>query len=785
MPRKPKESDAPPFKGFFESNVTEMPDDVGPLQGEGLAVEGGDVVIEIGEPVADTPTSDEAPGEFDDNLAEKLDATERVNLGEELKELVQVDLQSREKWEARMIEGLEIIGLEDVPDDATAFEGAARASYPGIAEAMVQFQARSAEEIMPPEGPVKGSVIGKPSAELEDRAQRVQEYMNYQLTEEDDEYYAETDTMLLYLPYAGSAFKKVAPDPLTGRTRSRLVTANDFIVPYAAKSLRTAVRYTHRYSTSHNDYLRAVANGYYSFHDFDAAQPIPENTGRKLADTSDDRAETYHEDDRDLQFYEVTVDWEFEWEKLGPQAAADPEAAKRRFKLPYVITFEWETGAVVRIARCWDEEDPDCKRDVWFTHYKFLPGFGFYGLGYLHVIGGLGKAASGAIRLMLDGSATASFSGGFKTRDARIAGDMTFTPGVWRDVDMSMEELSKSFYSPPTKEPTPALFQTLELLVNSLQRFMGTTEAVVGDAKNTGPVGTTVALIEQGSKMFSGIHKRLHAAQRIEFKQIADCNYRFMAEEQYEFASREGNLTIRRDDFGPGIDVAPVGDPNIYSSVQRIALAQAVTQATTERPDLFSRKSAVKAQRNLFRALKVPDADSYFDAAEEQRCDPVTENEKIVNGTPVAVYREQDDASHLTVHKAFEQELAGYPPDVQTKAIPALQAHIAAHEVQAYRKRIEQAVLKATGIPLPPYDPNSDDHEELPPEIENQISRLIAANPAIAPPPPPPPQANPEDQAVDAEIARKDRAAEAEIARKDRAQEAELARQGLIPDIPM
>ena len=795
MPRKKQLTAEKPMPGFYESNVTEMPEETPALEAADLSTEGGDLVIDLTDefnPDTEGEEYEGTPEDFAANLAEMLTESERTTLGDQLKEFVEVDLQSRSKWEERLIEGLEIIGLEDIPDDATMFEMAARANYPGIAEAMVQFQARSAEELLPPEGPVKGSVIGKPTEQLVDRAERVEAYMNYQLTEEDDEYYAETDGLLMYLPFAGSAFRKVAPDPLTGRTRARFVTAADFIVPSWAKSLKTAPRYTHRYSTSLNDYLRAVKEGYYSFYDFDSAQPMPNRDGQKLADVSDDRQESYHEDDRDLQFYEITIDWEFEWEDKGPaDEDSDSEggaldaatAKKRRVKLPYVITFEWETGAVVRIARCWDEADPTCTRDVWFTHYKFLPGFGFYGWGYLHIIGGLGKAASGAIRLMLDASASSSISGGFKSRDARVAGNMTFSPGEWVDVDMSAEELAKSFYSPEVKSPTPALFQTLDLLVNSMQRFMGTTEAVVGDAKNTGPVGTTVALIEQGSKMFSGIHKRLHAAQRIEFKQIATCNFRYMSEEQYEFASRAGNLLIRREDFSPEIDVAPVGDPNIYSSVQRIALAQAVTAAMAERPDLFTRKASVKAYRQLFRALKVPDADDYFEGADEQRCDPVTENEKIVTGAPVAVYREQDDASHLMIHTAFLQELAGYPPEVQKRAAMALQAHIAAHQVQAYRKRVEMAMIQASGIPLPPYDPNGEDHEELPPEIENQVAKIVAGLPAIAPPPPPPPQQTPEDQAFAAEEKRKQQAFEAEERRKDEAQAAQLKRDGMIPDI--
>jgi chaperonin GroES len=266
-----------------------------------------------------------------------------------------------------------------------------------------------------------------------------------------------------------------------------------------------------------------VDAGYFVDADFAINQTFETDVGQQLADTSDDRQDSRHPDDHELHFYEMTVDWEFDWETHGKDLP---------YSLPYAITFEWETGRVVRIARVWNEADPKCKKDVWFVHYKFLPGLGFYGWGYLHLIGGLGRAAGGAMRLLLDGAAMSSLQGGFKSRDARVAGDMTFSPATWQDVDMTAEELAKSFYSPPFKEPTPALFSVFELLVQNIQRFTSTTENMVGDASNTGPVGTTIALIEQGSKVLSGIHKRLHAAARREFKLIAGSNYRYLDTEE-------------------------------------------------------------------------------------------------------------------------------------------------------------------------------------------------------------------------------------------------------------
>jgi chaperonin GroES len=768
-------------EGAFFSGVEEMPDEEPASDDEvvdGMRVsfdgEGNPEVELVDEEGAKEPTSKE----FDDNLADELSESEQVTLGMKLKEYVELDIQSRAVWEQRMLDGLEIIGLEDVPDDAVAFEGAARVNYPGIAEAMVQFQARAMDELMPPEGPVKCGVIGKSSDELEAQAERVQDYMNYQLMEEDDEYYSETDDLLLYLPYAGSAFRKVAIDPVTGRTRSRFVPASDFIVPYWAKSLKTAPRYTHRYSMPLNVYKRAVAGGFFVDADFGAqVTSTPSGTtSTKLADTSDDKTPAHHEDDRDLQFYEMTIDFDFEWETHGKNLG---------YSLPYVITFEWETGRVVRIARCWDEEDETCQKDVWFTHYKFLPGLGFYGWGYLHLIGGLGRAASGALRLLLDGSATASLQGGFKSRDARIAGDVSFSPAVWQDVDMTAEELAKSFYSPPFKEPSPALFKTLEILINGVQRFASTTEAMVGDATNTGPVGTTVALIEQGSKIFSGIHKRIHAAMRRELKMIALSNYRYMDMDEYPFDVAGGDRRIMREDFSPKVDIIPVSDPNIFSSVQRIAIAQAGVQLVDQRPDLYPREAQIRAHRAMWKALRVPDADKYLPEKQVKRLDPVSENVAMLSGIGVQVFPEQDDASHMAVHAIMEQEAMALPPDIQQKLIPALHAHMAAHFASMHRKRIEASVMQATGVPLPPFDPNNyEDNEELPPDIEAAVARAAAQ---YAPPPPAPaPQQDPEaakDEAAVRKADRDDMLAQRKAERDDMVRMAELKRDGLISDV--
>lgn len=758
--------------------MSEMPEeDLPPEVGIDPAVEfdeDGGLTLQL-EP--DQPEEEFSSREFDANLAEELDEYERIQLGEKLKELINVDLRSRSDWEQRMLKGLTVIGMQDVGRDEVAFLGAAEVTYPALAEAMIRFQANAMEELMPPEGPVKAGVVGKQTEARTARAERVQDYLNYTLMVEDDEYYWEADTKYLYLSYAGSFFQKVAPDPIIGRTRSRWIPASDFIVPAWASCLQTAPRYTHRYSMSENTFLRAVDSGFFCEADFssNSAEGEAHDLQSELGDKADEKTREYHEDDRDLQFYEITIDWDFAWDKY---------AKGKSYSLPYTITFEWETGKVVRIARCWAEEDPRCTKQVWFIHYKFLPGLGFYGWGYLHVIGGLGKAASGALRLLLDGSMTASLQGGFKARDSKIAGTVEFTPGTWVDVDMTAEDLAKQFYTPPWKEPSPALFSTLEILINSLQRFASTTESMVGDAPANQPVGTTVALIEQGSKIYTGIHRRCHHAQGQEFRLIAKCEYLYMEGDSYPYEVDGEQQEIMRDDFGPPVDVIPVSDPNVFSSVQRIAQAQAGVQLVDSRPDLYPQAAARKAHRAMWRALKVPDWESYLPERTTKRLDPVSENVAAMGGHGIEVFPEQDHEAHLAVHQAFEQEVMGMDPEIQQRIIPILKAHKAAHFAAAYRLRLQADMIARTGVPLPPFDPNNfDEAEELPPELEAAVARAAAEYA----PPPPPPMANPEEEAADVAMAReqdrKDVAAAREEARKDFKQRSELKREGFISDV--
>lgn len=758
-------------RGYF-SDMQEMPDDEGKGESMGAEVEMDEGELEGIEDENDAPALSE---EFDDNLAESMTDAQLLGIGQSLKNFLDSDLESRAGWERRMLAGMEIIGAEDIPEDAAAFDGASRVTHPGLAEAIVQFQARAMEELLPPSGPVKSTVLGNNGdAKAEAQGKRVEDALNYQLTEGDDQYYWDTDAMLFYLPYAGSAFKKVAPDPVSGMTRSRFVRGTDLIVPYSATSLSDAPRYTHRYTISRNDYLRAVDRKYFR----DAKLPEHSSTsqasieGRQLQDRSDDRSASFSTEDEDYVFCETHIEYEL--------PVKDPLGGDKIFKLPYVITWEAETQNVVRIARLWLETDNQFKKVVWFVHEKFLPGLGFYGFGYLHLIGSLGKAASGALRAVLDGSMTASLQGGFKSREARaVSGEITFQPGVWQDVDMAAEDLAKSFYTPPFRDPSPALFQTLNLLVEGISRFASTTEAMVGDASNTGPVGTTVALIEQGSKVYSGIHRRLHLAARQEFKLICLCNYLYMSGDTYEFKAGGEMRTVSREDFNTVVDIIPVSDPNIFSSTQRIAQAQAVVQDVDANPDIYSKKAKERAHRFLLTALRVAEADDYLPLGSmEKRCDPITENQRAMTGSPLKAFPEQDHASHLTVHGNFITELMGMnDPEITNKVVPLVKAHAAEHFAWAYRQRIGAELAAKTGIPLPPINADMEG-EELPIEVENAVAAAVAQ--FIEPPPPlqAPPQVDDPARKAD----REDMLAQRKAAREDMAHAAKLKREGLIDD---
>jgi hypothetical protein len=692
---------------------------------------------------ADVNHDEESPEGWNDNLAEELSPQERIAIADELIEYYEIDEQVREEHFNRLTDGLRLMGLTDEPASDVPWKGAATVQHPLIAEAVTQFQARAIEEFFPPQGPVKPYIVGEATEEKVAQGERLADYMNYQLTEADEEYFWSTDQMLFYLPLSGSAFKKVYIDPITGMTTSRFVTAEDFIVPYHARTLANAPRYCHKYEMPENDVFRAQAAG--SFIEDARLDPTPQvlvdkNTSFSrydLEDVADDRSPQQHYDDTIYTILEYHIDYHMPWDE-------DQDIAP-----PYIVTVESESREVLAVRRNWVHDDELMKKRIWFTHYKYLPGLGFYGFGLLHIIGSLAKAVSGGIRALLDSAAVANLQGGFKSKEAKIAGEIRFTPGEWVDVDMTADELSNAFFNLPVKEPSTALAQLVQQLADDGRRFATTTENMVGDASNTGPVGTTLALIEQGSKVFSGIHKRMHISARQEFKMMAALNYEFMDVEEYPYEVQGEERSILKQDFDGRVDIIPVSDPNIWSAVQRIAQSQAVLELVTADPELYPKKQRKIIHRRMLQALRIPDADQVLPEDTDSPLDPVSENMNFLVGNPSTVYPLQDHESHIAVHMNFAQLQAAENPDLVQMLEPVIQAHIMEHKAYVYRAQVEAEL--GTQLPYINLD-DPTENEDLPPDLEQLISMAVAKK--LQPPPPPAP--SPEEQAEQDEAQREE-----------------------------
>lgn len=663
----------------------------------------------------------EGAEEHDANLAEYVDEGELGRIAEDILEYVEVDKQARSGWSDRLARGLEILGLTDVPDDQMAFEGASSVVYPLMAEACVQFQARAMEELFPPAGPVKVTELGKQPDDWQERRHRIEQFMNWQMTSEDKSYYWETDQMLFYLPLAGSAFRKSYYSPTEGMLKGPFIKAEDFLVPYVASSLEDAPRYTHRYYKQKNDVLKAMQLG--EFRDVELAHADAyrneglDDEARITMDEAEDREQSVHEDDEQHTLYECHIDLD-----IDGFEDTDDSGEPTGIKLPYIVTVDEDSRKVLAIYRNWDEDDVLKRKRVWFTHYKYLPGFGFYGYGLLHLMGGLADAATGTLRAFLDSAAFATMQGGFMSKEARLkGGEAVLEPGVYNPTDLGAEELNRAFYTPPFKEPSPAMAQVFQVLIDAGRRFASTTEAMVGDADNKGPVGTTVAMIEQGSKVFSGIHKRLHQSQREEFALRYRLNRDYMPEEGYPFAIEGDENIVYRADFDAKLDVIPVSDPNIFSSTQRIAMAQSTLQMAESAPDLYDRKAAHK---RMLKALRVPQPEELLpDIDDLEPQDPVTENMLILTGKPVQAFQHQNHAAHIQTHMAFmrHQEFGG--DDMVKQMLQGqMVAHVAEHLAYLYQQRMAEvggAVPRQIDLTAERGEPAA---QPVPPQVDAQLA---------------------------------------------------------------
>jgi len=646
-----------------------------------------------------------------ENLAEGLEDYELHKIGQRICELVDVDIQSRQPWMDRYKQGLEMAAiLGDGPP--AAMEDGAKVVHPLVSEAAIQFQARALEEIFPAAGPVKATVIGESNEELDDQCKRVEAHMNWQCLEEDEGYFWDVDQMLLVVALAGSDFKKTYWDELEGMLVSRRVEAGDLIVNYRATSLKTAKRVTHRIYLNKNEMENLQAEGFYLSQArlrLQGPQGVVKQEIRESADGSEATIDPV--EDGEFEVYETAIKWRLPGAKDGEPA------------MPYLITVDRESQKVLAIRRNWRER-PDGRvvARTAFTHYKYLPGLGFYGQGLLHAIGGLGKAATDSLRALMDAAAFANFRGGFTTSDLKLKGKaLKLKFGQWQEVNMSPEEIAKGFYTPDFKEPSPAIVKVLELVVMAGQRFASTTEAMTGEGNQNIPVGTTVARIEQASKVYSGIHKRLHAAAKHEFRLRAEVNRDHLDEQ--EFSLNGSNLRITARDYDDRIDIIPVSDPNIVSTPQRIALAQAQLELAKGNPAGFD---VAEAERRYLQALKVPEIDKVQrDPSNMPSMDPVSEGAMAMTGQALKVFPEQNHPAHTAVHMAQAEMIKGTP--AERVAMPILMAHINAHMAAQYRLEMSMKI----GMQIP--DPSAaikDQKQIIPPEVQEAIG--MAAAEAIA-----------------------------------------------------
>ena len=644
---------------------------------------------------------------FNDNLAEDLDEGQLAELAGDLISEFDEDVNSRSDWIQTFVDGLELLGMK-VEDRTEPWPGACGVFHPLLAEAVVKFQAETMMETFPAQGPVRTKVIGKETPVKREAAQRVQEDMNHQLTDVMVEYRPEHERMLWGLGLAGNAFKKVYYDPSLGRQVSMYVPADDVVVPYGASSLEVAGRITHVMRKTPNELKKLQRDGFYL--DVDIGEPTNtlDEIEKKIAEKLGFRAET---DDRH-KLLEMHVDLVIEDDKYRDDD--DGEVA-----LPYVVTLDKASTTVLAIRRNWDPDDKKKLKRNHFVHYSYVPGFGFYAFGLIHLIGAFAKSGTSIIRQLVDAGTLSNLPGGFKTKGLRVKGDDTpISPAEWRDVDVASGTMRDNIMPLPYKEPSGVLYQLLGTIVDEGRKFAGAADMKISDMSSQAPVGTTLAILERTLKMMSAVQARVHYAMRQEFKLLKGI-IRDYTPDSYPYEPEEGSRKAKKSDYDT-VEVIPVSDPNAATMAQKIVQYQAVIQLAQSAPQIYDMPYL---HRQMLEVLGIKNAQKLVplvDDEDRKPRDPVSENMDVVNGKPVKAFIYQDHEAHIAVHMAAMQDpkiqqLVGQSPNAQSIGA-AMAAHLQEHLAFEYRRQVE---LQA-GVPLPP--PNSDMDEET----ELAVSRLAA-----------------------------------------------------------
>ena len=651
--------------------------------------EDGSADVNIGPEVA---PQQQSQNHFD-NLAELLDDKVLGPIGSELTDDFEQYKTSRQDWEKAYTDGLDLLGFK-YEKRTEPFKGASGATHPVLAEAVTQFQAQAYKELLPAEGPVRTQIIGAVNTQREQEAGRVKEFMNYQIMDVMKEYEPEFDQMLFYLPLSGSTFKKVYYDELLGRPVSKFVPAEELVVPYSATSLEDAEAVVHIIKISENDLRKQQVSGFYR--DVDLSGP-PEGTETDLQKKQNEiegiRKTTGNNMYTLLEFH-TYLDIEGFEDK-------DQNGEPTEIKLPYIVTIEEDSREVLSIRRNWQPDDVKKEKIQYFVHFKFLPGLGFYGFGLIHMIGGLSRTATSALRQLLDAGTLANLPAGFKQRGIRVRDDaQPIQPGEFRDVDAPNGNIKDSFMMLPFKEPSQTLLSLMGTVVTAGQRFASIADMQVGDANQQAPVGTTVALLERGSRVMSSIHKRIYAALKQEFNALARL-FRIYLPPVYPYDVVGGARQIKQADFNDNVAVIPVADPNIFSQTQRISLAQTEMQLAASNPAMHNQ---YQVYRNMYEALGVKDIDKILIQPQPpQPKDPALEHIAALAGQPFQAFPGQDHRSHITAHLSFMgTNLA--------KNAPALMASL------------EKNIMEHISI-------MSQEHAEL--EFKNELQQLQMLNQQI------------------------------------------------------
>ena len=654
--------------------------------------EAAQILVDEEEILIDDEIEEAAPEpDFYANLVDFVSDDALESLSSDLLQSIHSDKESRADWERTYTDGLKYLGMKFDEQRSEPFEGSSGVIHPILAEAVTQFQAQSYKEMLPAQGPVKTQIIGQRTADVESQADRVKEFMNFYIMNVMKEYDPELDQLLFYLPLAGSAFKKIYHDFVLGRAVAKFVPPEDLIVPYEATDLFSAERITHVISMSTNEVKKQQLSGFYANID------IPDSGYLEESDEVEDEIDSIqgvhpsYTEHRNRTIYEVHTVLDLEgFKDIGE------DGEETGLKLPYIVTIDEQSEKVLAIRRNFNPDDALKNKINYFVQYKFLPGLGFYGLGLSHMIGGLSKASTSILRQLIDAGTLANLPAGFKARGMRIRDEASpLQPGEFRDIDTTGGSLRENLIPLPVKEPSQVLYNLLGLLVDSGKRFAAIADMNIGDVNQAMPVGTTVALLERGTKVMSAIHKRLHYSQRLEFALLAKVFQEYLPPE-YVFETGSGPATIKGQDFDDRVDVIPVSDPNIFSQSQRISMAQELLQMVQSNPEVHGPNGVYEAYRRMYAALGVDNIESLLQPPADPTPQPIDaglENSSLMLGQPATAFAQQNHQAHIDAHRSlFLTKVVQENPAIQSIIIAHVMQHLQFLASQIAEQQIPQEV---------------------------------------------------------------------------------------------